>query len=335
MVFLLILLPAVVIARPKTDTVILVNGNTINGEILSMSRAYLSISTDSMGTVNVKWPDVKRATSTFGYVVEDSQGRRYYGRLSSNEDLVLQVSDSIRGTYNVAMTSIINIYPSSRSIWRRFDGSLDAGYSFTKSSSRSEFNLSGDLRYRSLRWESQFNVDSLVSSSSGSTDTDRDTVGLSALRYLGNRWHLLTLAQYQHNLELGLDYRNSILGGIAKRLVQTDRTVFTAFGGFAFSNENYTDVSAGNSGEAGLGCRYQFYKLYSPKMDIYSQIIVSPSLTTSGRVRSEFETKTKIELIKDFFWSLSVYDSYDSKPPTESDQKQDYGITTSFGWTFG
>lgn len=335
MILCLLVLPVCLWARPKNDTIVLVNGNRINGEILSMSLSYLSVSTDSMGTVNVKWPDVLRLDSEHAYVVEDSEGNRYYGHLSSDTDKTLQMADPIRGTYRVPMDSVISIYPSSRTLWRRFDGSLDAGYSFTKSSSHHEFNLSGNLRYRSLRWETQATVDSLVSNSSGSTDADRDTVSLSGLRYLGSRWHLFSMFQYQHNLELGLSSRNSIMGGIARRLIQTDRTVLTGLVGAALSHESYTDTPTQDSGEGGLGVRYQFYKLYSPKLDIYTQLIVSPSLTVGGRVRAEFETKSKIELIKDFFWSLSFYDSYDSKPPGTEGQKQDYGVTTSIGWTFG
>lgn len=334
-ILLLLLFPGILLARPKTDSVVLVNGNVITCEILSMSRAYLSLSTDSMGTIEVKWPDVKRLTSEHGFVVEDSQGTLYYGLLSSDADGILQISDSVRGTHRVEMTSVVSIYPSSRTVWRRFDGWLDAGFSYTKSSSRSDFNLSGVLRYQSLKWIAQLSADSLISVSGGSTETDRDTVSLTGLRHLGSRWDAFSMYGYQHNLELGLTYRNSILGGISKRLVQTDRMVFTVLGGVALSREEYTDTTAENNGEGGLGLRYQFYKLYSPKLDISTQWIVSPSFTVSDRVRSEFEIRSKIELIKDFFWSLSVYDSYDSKPPGETEQKQDYGVTTGIGWTFG
>lgn len=334
LLFLLLLLPSCLFARPKSDAIVLVNGNLINGEILSMARAYLSVKTDSIGTVYVKWPDVVRLATTYGFVVEDSEGHRYYGALSSDTDRMLQVADRT-GMKTVPMISVISIYPSSLTIWHRFDGSLEAGYTYTKSSTRTQFNLNGDLRYRSLRWESQLDAESLISRANGSTETDRDTASLSALRHLGARWHAYSMFQYQHNLELSLSYRNSVLAGMARRVVQTDRTVFTALAGVAYSRENYTDTTSKNSAEAGLGLRYQFYKLYSPKVDISSQFILSPSLTVSARLRSEFETECKIELIKDFFWSLNFYDSYDSKPPGETDQKQDYGITTGIGWTFG
>lgn len=282
----------------------------------------------------MKWPDVIRIETTFGYVVEDSAGRRFYGTLKSDTDGTLKITD-ITGTRTIAMVSAISIYPSSRTLWRRFHGSLDGGFTFTKSSTRSQFNLNADLRYRSLRWENQLDVESLISNSNGEKETDRDTLGFYSMRYLGSRWSLLSLAQYQHNLELGLSYRGSILGGIAHRLIQTDRSVFSVLGGIAFTRENYTGAPATSNGEAGFGTRYEFYKLYSPKIDIFVQFIVSPSLTSGGRVRTEWQSESKIELIRDFFWSVSFFDSYDSKPPGETNQKHDYGVSTGIGWSFG
>jgi hypothetical protein len=38
-------------------------------------------------------------------------------------------------------------------------------------------------------------------------------------------------------------------------------------------------------------------------------------------------------LITDLFVEISVYDSYDSKPPEEG-ETNDYGIVTSLGYTF-
>jgi hypothetical protein len=32
--------------------------------------------------------------------------------------------------------------------------------------------------------------------------------------------------------------------------------------------------------------------------------------------------------------TLSVYESYDSDPPSETSRRNDFGITTSLGWSF-
>jgi hypothetical protein len=51
-------------------------------------------------------------------------------------------------------------------------------------------------------------------------------------------------------------------------------------------------------------------------------------------VRSEVNISASREIVKDFTFILSFYDSYDSKPPDPSAVKNDLGLVTSFGWTF-
>jgi putative salt-induced outer membrane protein YdiY len=332
---LILLFPFYLSARPRTDIIELVNGNVINAEILSLSQAYLNVDTDSMGTLKIKWPDVVSITTAFGYVIEDSIGHRYYGTLNPGPDKTMVIATAF-GTVSVPMYAVVNIYASYLTVWSRFTGSIDAGYSYTKSSTRSEFTLNGEIKYRSLRWEHEFKVESLLTNANGEKETERDTAALSAMRHLGNRWHAYSIAQYQHNLELGLTYRDSLVGGIARRFIQTNQNTLTVMFGAGYTREDYEGVEATNNAEAGIIAAYEFYKLYSPKIDLSIQFGVSPGLTNGGRVRTEFDTSAKIELIKDFFWSLGAYDSYDSKPPESRDvnQKHDYGVTTSFGYKF-
>ncbi len=51
------------LARDKTDVVILKNGDHVTGEIKSLDRGKMTLSTDSMGTVQIEWEDVARVTS--------------------------------------------------------------------------------------------------------------------------------------------------------------------------------------------------------------------------------------------------------------------------------
>ncbi len=63
-------------------------------------------------------------------------------------------------------------------------------------------------------------------------------------------------------------------------------------------------------------------------------LAVLPSLSDSGRVRVEFRSRLRREIVKDFFLSLSLYDSYDSDPPVIGVERNDWGLTSSLGWSF-
>jgi hypothetical protein len=41
----------------------------------------------------------------------------------------------------------------------------------------------------------------------------------------------------------------------------------------------------------------------------------------------------RIELVKDLFWNLNLYENFDSRPPINA-KRNDLGVTTSFGWKF-
>ena len=61
---------------------------------------------------------------------------------------------------------------------------------------------------------------------------------------------------------------------------------------------------------------------------------IFPSFTNSGRVRAELDIDFTWELISDLFWRLSFYNSYDSDPVVVDAENNDYGVTTSLGWSF-
>jgi hypothetical protein len=62
-------------------------------------------------------------------------------------------------------------------------------------------------------------------------------------------------------------------------------------------------------------------------------------LTDFGRVRIEFETRIKYEVLKDFYLGLGLFDKFDSRPPVGNDTvngaiKNDFGIETTINWRF-
>src|ERR1022692_1567547 len=65
------------LARPKTDTVTLVNGNDITCEIRSLRRDVLTAKTDSLSTVAIRWQDVTRVRSEvpFEIILTDGSTR--------------------------------------------------------------------------------------------------------------------------------------------------------------------------------------------------------------------------------------------------------------------
>jgi hypothetical protein len=321
-------------AREKTDVVILRNGDHVTCEIKTLERGMLTVKTDPMGTIEIKWPDVDRITSQYLFTVQDTRGQIYVGSLlPAAEERHLNI-EGTRAASNLDHLSIVKIQALEGSRWKRFSGTADLGYSFTKASDRTQLNFSGDIMYRTERYSAQMTYSSTFGTSKGETDADRKLLTLAGIREFAGKWLAYGQASYEHNLELQLDRRYSFLGGPGYRIAQSNRSLVTAIAAAAFTRENYYSEDTTKNAEGYFGIDAQFFKLYSPKFDITNQLVFLPNFTTRGRRRLEYNAKLRLELLKDFFVTLTFYDSFDSKPPSETAAKNDYGFTTGLSWSF-
>jgi hypothetical protein len=321
-------------AREKTDVVILKNGDHIACEIKNLARGMLTVGTDSMSTVQIKWPDVEKITSKLLFTVQDTDGRLYVGSLQAAADKGHVDVVGPRGASNLDNMKIVEIQEVGISRWKRFSGSAELGYSFTKASDRTQFNFTGDIKYRTERYSSQLSYSSTFGTSKGETDADRKLVTLNGTRELPGKWLANAQMSFEHNIELQLDQRFSFLGGPGYRIVQSNRALITVIGAASFSRESYYGQSLTKNAEGFFAIDTQFFKLYSPKFDIVNQFAFLPNFSTRGRRRLEFNSKVRFEVLKDFYVTMTLYDSYDSKPPSETAEKNDYGFTTGLSWTF-
>ena len=75
--------------------------------------------------------------------------------------------------------------------------------------------------------------------------------------------------------------------------------------------------------EALFYLQYSWFKYSHPKIDVSSGFNLYPSLTTSGRIRFEYDRTAKIEIFKDVFFSLTFYENFDNNPSTSSSSNID------------
>ncbi len=59
-----------------------------------------------------------------------------------------------------------------------------------------------------------------------------------------------------------------------------------------------------------------------------------PNLTDTGRWRATFDMDFRLELVRDLYWKLNFYSSYDSNPIATGASTSDYGATSSLGYKF-
>jgi hypothetical protein len=322
-------------AHPKTDVVVLTNGDRLTCEIKSLARGRLTIKTDAFGTVGVKWDHVARVESGYVYRLELQSGVHYIGTIEASQEDGKIVVEAAQGSTRVDIDRIVNATPLESSFFDRLKGSVDAGYDFTQASTATTWSLSANAAYTVEDYIAKADFSSNVKAQEGAETTNRQNLNLSYLRHIRNRWFWMGLGQLETSQNLDLDFRG--LGGaaIGRRLVQSNRNLVSLLGGAVFTREKFTDRPDFDSNAEAVGAvDFQTFKFSSPELDISGRAAVFPSLTSPGRVRIQATGRAKIEIVKNLYWSLNVYDNYDSAPPSGTDRRNDFGVNSSLGWTF-
>ncbi len=322
-------------AREKTDIVELRNGDRVTCEIKNLERGRLKVSTDSMGTLYIEWKDIVRVTSNELYVVELQDGRRLDGTLAEP-----QVKDALRlqseaGEQAIDMHRVVWLDPLKLDAMaiKRWDGSVSAGFDMTKANSDKSLSASFSARRRAESYVLNFDGAMYSRSQDGVEDSTRANLTGAYRRLLEDRWYWAALGGFERNDELGIDLRSLGGGGFGRYLIQSGRSLWSVTGGLAVVNEQRAEEEAETNVESFFNTDYEFFTFDTPKTTLTTALTIYPSLTDSGRVRSNLDFSIRQELITDLFLELTFYDSYDSKPPGDG-TKNDYGVVTGLGYTF-
>ena len=318
----------------KTDIVTLGNGDRITGEVSSLNRGQLQYKTDDQGTIYIEWDKVATVTSTAQFEVGTSDGQRFVGSLRSDPGRVLVVL-AAAGPVPLLMTDVTVITTIGRSFWAKLDGSIDIGFSYTKSSDIAQLNVNTGTLYRSPSFEARLTASATATQTSDEEGRDdRGTVQASYLRYRGKRWFVGGGAGVETNESLGITLRSQVSGAVGQRLVNTNRAQLAIGGGLSVNDEHGVDTEPTQNIEAIMTFRTSYYAYDYPKTNIDVSFQYFPSLSDFGRQRIQFDSSFRRELWKDVFLAVNVFDTFDSQPPSADAEKNDVGVVLSFGWSY-
>jgi hypothetical protein len=320
-------------AASNRDTLVLSNGDVVKGEIKLLEYAKLTFSTDAMTTVDIKWDYVVEISSPAYFEVETTDGVRYYGSLAAGKkgSAVLDLAGQIT---ELPLWSIVRIRPIKQRFWDRLDGYVNLGASYTSSSGIGQGTIGTSVTSRRPKFTITSTFDSTITVQPDQPKQTRIVGSLGYTRLLGKRWFTVVNGKLENNSELGIQLRSSAALGGGRYFVQTNRTVAAWSGGVIGNREVPVDGEQKDNLEAFIGASYSFFTYNTPKTNIVIGFVLIPSLSDTGRVRTEFNATVSREIVKDFTVGTTVYHSYDNRPPTEDAKKHDLGVTLSVGWTF-
>ena len=117
-IWIVLLLATASAAFAQTDTVTTVTGETIIGEIVSIEKDVLTISTPySDADFKIEWDQVVAIDSPRQFLIETFDGRRLSGPLrTAAGDKVVQV-----GADTIGLGEVSILLPFERTFWSRFE----------------------------------------------------------------------------------------------------------------------------------------------------------------------------------------------------------------------
>lgn len=324
-------------AAPKTDVVILVNGDRITGEVKLLERGILSYSTDFMGTINIEWERVAQLQSGQLLEIELMDGSRAYGRpkqLGDPGSLALE-GEAEDGVRQVSLDEAVRMAALDEGRLRdRVDGYLSVGLSAASATDVSQLSVGAGVTYRDeIRlWDLEY--DGATSKSESEPSSTSHTLGVEQRRFLRGRWFWSGAGSFESNDELGLDLRTLLGGGFGRYFVQSAHQELGAAIGLAVTREEFADGQTQESIEGVLQGIYDLFRFEDPEVDISAEVKVFPSFTVSDRVRTNAKATISYEFIKDFTYRLSVSHAYDSEPQSVGAVKADWSFFTSLAYEF-
>jgi hypothetical protein len=318
-------------AAPKTDVVVLGNGDHFTGEIKGMSRGQLDFKTDDAGRLSIEWTKVARVTSTHIFEVELTSGQKYYGALQSPLDQHVEVGTGEKDVFPVE--EIITITPMDEWFWARVKANLDLGFTLAKSNKALTLSGDGDFSYRGEHFGGAIDFNTYIQNDANSTAVGQGSVTLTGTYYF-QKWRAQLQIGADTNDELALTLRLDVGAGVAYPVLRNNIMELWLSGGLFAARELYTSGTPNFNLAAALGGEWEVFVYDHPKLSTSVTAVLLPVLTELWRTRGNAVIKVKYELFYNFFVGLNFSFTFDTQPPDPTASHTDYLLSITIGWSY-
>ena len=319
----------------KTDVIILHNGDRITGEIRKLERGRLEYKTDDIRTLEVEWLKIEFIQSIHVFDVESISGRRYQGSIDKAEEKGQMIVNTEGARVTLFLRDVVRIDRLRQTFFTRIRGYLDAGLSYEKATDQWTWTLGGEANYRATKWSTGLTVSSYFRNQQEVRDTRRNNLNYSLERIFQNRWIGVGFGQLEQNDELSLALRELLGLATGRYIIQTNTMLFSWLAGATYTREKATGETEFKSGaELLLGGRFEAFRFVHPELDFSISLYAFPSMVEKGRVRINLDTRLRYEILRDFYFTVSLFNKFDGFLKAGGESNNDFGFDTKITWSF-
>jgi len=318
------------------------SGDRIRGDITRLQRGQLEFRTIAAGaghqrfagTIFIFWPEVISLTSGKTLDVETASGERFTGTIVSPSPGRLVVETPAGPSRALDVHEIIGIIPIESGFRGRTTGSIDFGLNVANQDNAWTYTLDAEALHRSSThaYETQTSFNSWLSTRDDGDRLSRNDLNVDVRRRLSNRWFALATGALQQDEPLELNVRLLLGGGVGRRLVQSNRTVFSVEGGLDYDGEDYGNTDFfDHSLEAFGGLHWDYFPAGS---DLIASLDARTFVSLARqRGRLQIDGNLRHDVFWDMYWALNIHERFDSDPPDDR-PRSGFGLSFSLGRTF-
>ena len=333
LLILVFLLPLLVKANLKTDTITFYNGEHILCELKSLSMGKISAKTVNFSTVSIKLEKVAFIESPIIFEITFSNHSKIFGKLSKGPKPGTATINYNNIEMSVDLMTIVSLYPIRQKFFQRITGNFDLGFSYVKGTNNLQFNYDLKLTYREKKSQHQIYSNSIISDNEISRTVNQNT-GYGYTRFLKKDNFAILAVGWQENTELGIQNRIIFSASYGISPIKNNLNVLSISGGIVSNTEESQSDTLTTSLEASMKISYDLFSFSNPDVILSTNFTPFVSITENERFRFDSNFQIKWEIFSDFYFSTKIYYNYDSSPPTAGASTFDYGITVAISYTF-
>lgn len=329
----IILIFFVFIANAQKDTLKLKNKDVLVGTLESFDLGVLIFSTSySDKDFQIEFNKITEIFIEKKCLVTLTKSRRRFGIVRSIKPGIVSIATNDHLVEIFKISELISFQEVSEDRRKRFTASLDFGYDFTKAQNKKQGSINGTIGYIGQLWVTNASLDVLHSQQDEVDDIQRTDAKADLRRLISKTWYLIGELNFLSNTEQALNGRYTPNLGMGKLLASTSKLYLGVSTGIAFNFETYVDPSLDkNSTETFLKANLNMFNYED--ISLTTELKISPTISTIGRVRADYNLTLKYDLPYDFYIKTGFTLNYDNEPAIEGNQN-DYIFSSGFGWEF-
>jgi len=316
----------------QSDSLVLKNGDVIIGELKHMDRGVVTIETDySDSDFKIEWDGITEMYTITSFLITTSDGDRFNGTIRSSGEKKVTVELEEGGTEDITFMDIVYLKSVDDGFWNKIDAFVDVGLDMTKANNQTTFSTRSGIEYMAPVWSLGLTFNTNFTKQTEGPNTNRTDAALTGKYFLPKDFYIPVSVTFLQSSEQDLNARWNILAGAGYYVLHTNNLYWGFDAGASYNTENFMpdSIPNKNSFEAYFGTDLNLFDIGD--LNLATNIKAFPSLTESGRWRTDINFDAKYDLPLEFYIKAGISVNYDNKPVTVG-KEVDYVFYTGFGW---